>query len=120
MTDINQLLDELQDLVDDKRNRVAKLFADIRTAAKDVERYRALRFCGEEFNRYVVVSVNSLVVGSMTYSGDRLDVVADQMIQEQRSMTWDCGEIRNRSSLSGFRLKQQRQSEGESVRRRRQ
>jgi len=81
MTDINQLLDELQDLVDDKRERVAKLFADIRAASKDVERYRALRFCGEEFNRYVVVSVNSLVVGSMTYSGDRLDFVADQMIQ---------------------------------------
>lgn len=32
MTDINQLLDELQDLVDDKRGRVAKLFADIRAS----------------------------------------------------------------------------------------
>ena len=30
MTDIKQLIDELQDLVDDKRERVAKLFADIR------------------------------------------------------------------------------------------
>lgn len=32
MTDINQLLDQLQDLVDDKRERVAKLFADIRAS----------------------------------------------------------------------------------------
>ena len=32
MTDIDQLLDELQDLVDDKRERVAKLFADIRAS----------------------------------------------------------------------------------------
>ena len=32
MTDINQLIDELQDLVDDKRERVAKLFADIRAS----------------------------------------------------------------------------------------
>lgn len=32
MTDIKQLIDELQDLVDDKRARVAKLFADIRAS----------------------------------------------------------------------------------------
>lgn len=84
MTDINQLLDELQDLVDDKRGRVAKLFAAIRAAAKDVERYRALRFCGDEFNRYIVIDVTDANVGTRTYSGDRLDVVVDQMIQEQR------------------------------------
>ena len=32
MAEINDLIDELQDLVDDKRERVAKLFADIRNA----------------------------------------------------------------------------------------
>ena len=81
---MNDLLNQLEELVDDKRGRVAELFAQIRAAAKDCERYRALRFCGKKFNRYVVIDVTDARVGTLTYSGDRLDSVADQMIQEQR------------------------------------
>lgn len=80
---IHQLRRELEDQEHDNH----LLQRQVNELAKDAERYRALRFCGDEFNRYVVVSVNGLVGGSMTYSGDRLDFVADQMIQEQRSMT---------------------------------
>lgn len=44
MTDINQLLDELQDLVDDKRERVCVLFNRLREMALDVPRPMTLVF----------------------------------------------------------------------------
>jgi len=84
---MNDLIDQLEQLVDSGSVRVKSMFAELRTHAKDAERYRALRFCGEEFNRYVVIDVTDARVGTRTYSGDRLDVVADQMIQEQAAMT---------------------------------
>jgi hypothetical protein len=87
MTGINQLINDLEQLVDSGSERVADLFRQLRESAKDAERYRALRFCGEEFNRYVVIDVTDARAGTRTYSGDRLDVVADQLIQDQRAMT---------------------------------
>lgn len=80
---IHQLRRELEDQEHDNH----LLQRQVNELAKDAERYRALRFCGEEFNRYVVIDVTDAHVGTRTYSGDRLDFVADQMIQEQRAMT---------------------------------
>lgn len=87
MGQMDDLINDLEQLVDSGSERVADLFRQLRESAKDIERYRALRFCGDEFNRYVVIDVTDAHVGTRTYSGDRLDVVADQMIQEQRAMT---------------------------------
>ena len=60
MTDINQLLDELQDLVDDKRKRVAKLFADIRAS---VPRPMTLVFDVVESTRLTSAKVCETPVG---------------------------------------------------------
>lgn len=84
---MNDLIDQLEQLVDSGSERVKSMFAELRAHAKDAERYRALRFCGEEFNRYVVIDVTDARVGTRTYSGERLDVVSDEMIQEQAAMT---------------------------------
>jgi IMP dehydrogenase/GMP reductase len=84
---MNDLIDQLEQLIDSGSERVRAMFAELRTHAKDAERYRALRFVGEEFNRYVVIDVTDARVGTRTYRGNRLDVVADEMIQEQSAMT---------------------------------
>ena len=84
---LQDLIDQLEQLVDSGSERVKSMFAELRTYAKDAERYRALRFCGEDFNQYVVIDVTDARVGTRTYSGDRLDVVADEMIQEQQHGT---------------------------------
>lgn len=77
MTDINQLLDELQDLVDDKRERVTKLFADIRNAvprpmtlvfAKGVD---DVMFCDGHHMQYW----KSRVLENMWLGADKGDVV---------------------------------------------
>ena len=84
---MNDLIDQLEQLVDSGSERVAAMFAELRSHTKDAERYRALRFVGEEFNRYVVIGVADARVGTRTYSGDRLDFIADEMIHVHAVMT---------------------------------
>ena len=87
MGQMDDLINDLESMVDSGSERVADLFRQLRESAMDAERYRSLRFCGEEFNRYVVIDVTDAHVGTRTYSGITLDDVADRMIQEQRAMT---------------------------------
>jgi len=84
---MQDLIDQLEQIVDSGSERVAAMFTELRAHAKDAERYRALRFVGEEFNRYVVIDVTDARVGTRTYSGDRLDGIADELIHVQAAMT---------------------------------
>lgn len=82
MDDNISRIHRLQRELEDQEHDNHLLQRQVNELEKDAKRYRALRHQGKTFGLYVVIGVEDARVGTMTYSGDRLDDAVDEMVIE--------------------------------------